>query len=147
MDRGTLLWVSAMLSLALLIQLVSLAFQLRELWSARRGGRTPWNHCELRPCSVDRGMHDLSWRRIGDRIEVEYVVENRRPGRLVCRNDLIQAFQRGVSLEETGEDVEVTLLRGAVVTLSQTFRVRDGSTPVFQISQRETIPGKGGNDE
>lgn len=92
-------------------------------------------------------MHDLSWRRIGDRIEVEYVVENRRPGRLVCRNDLIQAFQRGVSLEETGEDVEVTLLRGAVVTLSQTFRVRDGSTPVFQISQRETIPGKGDNDE
>ncbi len=98
----------------------------------RRGG---WEDVAIGIDVPGLTVGGVVWRFVGDDVEVEYSIENHRPGQTWYCNDFICVFQHGIALGETGDRRRVGLLHGARVRLTQTFETRDYSTPVIQINQ------------
>lgn len=139
MDSGMGLWVLLLLlSVAIVAQTVSLVVQLYQSWWMKRPRNTRWVLCGLQTTGDDWRVRDVRWRQGNGHVEVEYSIENHRPGRTWYRNDLIRVFQRGVGLEEEDDRVSRVLLKGAETRFVQTFRTRDDSVPVIQIDSSYT---------
>ncbi|RSX49792.1 hypothetical protein D2E22_0253 [Bifidobacterium castoris] len=101
---------------------------------ADRVGWSAWEDCDPRFEDGDRVVHAVRWRRnpLFGLLVVEYEVDCLRAGGTPVRNDLLRAYQHGVSLRPVGRTKTVWLLRGATVRLEQTFETRDGSSPLIR---------------